>query len=354
MKIINKATVGLFIFLLAALAACEAKESADPTLSAAPSLYPVLDSGVWADWNTFDGVKWIDNNRILFVGGPDEPGRKHPQLRNASVWEIGKGVTVLSKAVQHVGICTHDGFLAYTLTYDKTKTERFEGKFGQERIFTPPTEKNASRRWMDCRFHASSISNEKLEGPRQHKLTFLLYSHGYLDYGPRNIDRPLGKKGDPILYYRTGQKEPVSLPITNEGIRHADYYPFKDAYFIHPFASNYSTWWLYPDGRMEEIKYPTLPKLLVQGTFFPIRKGFFIYYYDGRPPSFKVPGNTGGYLVAEDGKSSKVISGYLNGISVSPDGCKVAFTHYPYLDATRIDDPGRVTLKAINLCAEEK
>lgn len=338
----------LLLILFLTSVAIQAEESTTK------SPYSIVDSGVWANWNTFDGVQWIDNNRVLFVGGPIEPGRKHPRLRNASVWEIGKDVAILSKPAQHVGVCAHDGFIAYTLTYDKTKTERFEGKFGQEKIFTPPTEKNARRRWMDCQFRPIDVSLAKLEGRNSHTLTLLLYRHGYLDYGPRNVNRPLGAKGEPILYYPTGQKEPVSLPITNEGVYNTDYYPFKAAYFIHPFASNHNTWWLYPDGRMEEIKYPTLPKLLVQGTFFPIRKGFFIYYYDGRPPSFKVPGNTGGYLVAQDGKSSKVISGYLNGITVSPDGCKVAFTHYPYLDATRIDDPGRVTLKAINFCMEEK
>jgi hypothetical protein len=371
MKIISKASIGLCCFLLSAFTViCEAKEG-EPhwtqTLAEKNSPYPILDSGVWADWMGFDSVYWIDNNRVLFVGGPVESGRKHPQLNHVAVWEIGKSITVLSKPAQHVAICAHDGFIAYTLTtHDKNRIERFEGKFRHEKNIPPETPPNHVYSPMDCRTFedpalAAAMQNSDL-GPSKlrmkllkksdgyHEIIRLMDRHGYLDFGLRKDSN----RGKPTLYYRKASDKPISLPYINRDIT---YYQFKNAYFFHPLGKNitgYDFLWLYPDGRTEEIKFPNVSdkKLVYSGKYY-TRKGFFVYY-EGRATSFDVPGNTGGYLVTEDGKSSKIISGYLNGITVSPDGCKITFIHYPYRNATRIDDPGRVTLKAINFCVEEQ
>ena len=72
--------------------------------------------------------------------------------------------------------------------------------------------------------------------------------------------------------------------------------------------------------------------------------------------NFKIPGNTGGYMITENGEQIKLITGYLNGEVVSPDGCKVAFSHAPYSDADNAssNDPTLRTLKLINFCIEEK
>ena len=67
----------------------------------------------------------------------------------------------------------------------------------------------------------------------------------------------------------------------------------------------------------------------------------------------KDPGDAGGYLLGKDNTVHKLITGYLNGETVSPDGCKIAFVHYPYLDATLVADPAPITLKMINFCSEE-
>ncbi|MBI5267547.1 MAG: hypothetical protein HY851_09980 [candidate division Zixibacteria bacterium] len=353
MRTKNKATIALFYFLLAVFAVCDAKESSDPTIPAVPSLYPVMDSGVWADALHNSFIYWLDNNRVLFKNSEEKEKAKHYRGRfNLSIWDIRTNkVTPYSEYAKSLSVCYREGFIYYILTDENKNQRRFAGEFGKEKPFVPPTAKNVRYNEMDCRFCADPAPAEKLEGPKRHDLRFLLHRHGYLDFG-LSSESNLAK---PTLYYRKGLDKPISLPFMNRDIT---YYQFKDAYLFHPLGKEITGrdfLWLYPDGKTEEIKFPNVSdRKLVYGNKYYTRKGFFVYFYDGQPPSFKVPGNTGGYLVAEDGKSSKVISGYLKGIVVSPDGCKIAFVHYPYLDATLVADPAPITLKMINFCTEEK
>ncbi len=84
-----------------------------------------------------------------------------------------------------------------------------------------------------------------------------------------------------------------------------------------------------------------------------MRNSFFVYHSGSKLDPGKDPGDAGGYLLTEGNMIQKLISGYLKGEIVSPNGCKIAFTHYPYLDATLVADPARITLKMINFCTEE-
>lgn len=359
MRTKNKIAVALFYFLLAALTVSEAKETSNSSISAASSPYPIYDSETWADPLRDPEIYWIDNNRILFktVKGNDKH-RVTSGPFNLSIWDTTtRKVTAYTEYANSLTVCYREGFIYYAVADEpfhvqQKKWRRFAGVFGKEKSFTSPTkDKSEIRNPMSCR----SIDDPKLASlaTKRSQIKLLLERHGYLDYGPRDAVRPLGKKGDPILFYRTGKKEPVSLSITNEGIRHADYYPFKGAYFIHPFISNQDTWWLYPEGRMEEIKFPALPKLLAYGKFYPISKGFFITADSSKIDTGKDPGDAGGYLLT--GTSvRKLIAGYLRAETVSPDGCKIAFVSYPYIDATLVADPAPITLKMIDFCMEEK
>lgn len=370
MRIKNKAAVSSFRPLLIALAVCGAfvgspftssafaqapTKSGEPhwtqTLVEKNSPYPILDSGVWADWFNSPRMYWLDNQRVIFLGTETKGKPRNRQGLQIQIWEILNNKVIPYANINGGLISYNDGEIAYLYGKDSDGNNVFKcGKLSNEKTFT--LVKN-SKKYFDSDNCQIRSREDELGWKERRTIRPLLKQHGYLDYGPRDVNRALGAKGDPIQYYRIGHKKPVLLPITNEGIRDADYYPYKGAYFIHAFTSNRDTWWLYPDGRMEEIKYPALPKLLASGKFFPVRIGFFISRGSGKIDPGKDPGDAGGYLLRNTG-IFKLISGYIVAEVVSPDGCKVAFVNYPYLDATRLDDSARVTLKAINFCMEPK
>ena len=103
-------------------------------------------------------------------------------------------------------------------------------------------------------------------------------------------------------------------------------------------------WWLYPDGRVEEIHRQAGPwyaggSLAIRST----KAGLFLAFLGGMTSS-RNPGHQGGYLVSES-SVVKVIDGPTNSPVVSPDGCKVAFTHAP-----SNQESSKRSLKVINVC----
>lgn len=343
----NKSLLGLCCFLSIIFAACEAKEPADS------SPYPILDSGVWAGTSDATAnIYWIDNNRVLFKTVKDNNKRLAYQGPfNLSIWEIGKGVTPYTPFAHRVDACLRDGIFRYTLEDEQKNKKVFYGKFGEEKPVTPP-KMLYPYDLMNCRI----ADNPEIVAKRQNNRAIipLLDRHGYLDRGVLRGEESL--KETPTALYRPGQREAIKLPIRIGSVK---YYAFKDAYYIEIGASAITgkpatTWWLYPDGRVEEVRLPTGP----WGTGFsahaiPLRIGFFMVshaYMSGRDS-----GLAGGYFLQGE-KFVKVINGSIRGPDVSPDGCKVAFSHVLYHDAdiASSNDPTLRTLKLINFCTEEK
>lgn len=345
MKTKNKALAVFSYFLLVALSICDAKESSDPPTSAARSPYPVMDSGVWADWHGIaSDIYWLDNNRILFKTVKDNDKRRVSSGPfNLSVWELGKGVKPHTPYANGVHVCVRDGMVRYTLVDERGAYHSFYGKFGKEKAI--PLIKRTYSDGLNCPIKSDPEIVAKLAQGRN--IYPLLERHGYLDVGP--IHEKPGVK-EPAVFYPFGQAKGIELPIRGRDINivRLRYYPFKDAYLVYGFHSGGDkkgerVWWLYPNGRTEEEITPARP--------YPTRKGIVTMWGKGR--SAKDPGSVGLYLWSGE-NPVKLIAGFAEDITVSPDGCKLAFAHYPYLDATLIKDSAPITLKVIDLCVEEK
>ncbi len=354
MRIKNKVAVTLFCCLLAALSVCEANESTNPTAPAIPSPYPVIDSGVWADAVHSPTIFWLDNQRVIFKGTAATQKANAYKKTELQIWDIEKN-KITSYAPTTKGIaCYNDGIIFYWAQGDRIGEDRYRyGKLGQEKTTELPKGKKTFIDAMNCRIHnVDTLMKER----KSRAVRSLLDRHGYLDLGPlHGIE---STSNTPVTFYRQGDSKDI-LPIKRKSAEIIRYYPFKDAYFIHRIVGGAwvgkaeTTWWLSPKGEVTEVNIPHGP--WIRGGhvgFYPTRKGIFLVYHGGNKSS-KDPGFSGSYLV-HDRSATKLIDGHIQDPVVSPDGCKIAFAHYPYLDATRIDDPGRITLKIIDLCMEEK
>jgi hypothetical protein len=199
----------------------------------------------------------------------------------------------------------------------------------------------------------------------------LLEEHGHLDWGSTLAHDEV--KNTPMIFYPPSTKEGIQLPIGRREvwryqIRHAG---FRNAYFL--FAVSYvdkttghedpvgvwpkgrplPVWWLTPDGKVTKIDLPYTP-LLNGGSrgFYPTRTGVFAFFHGfggKRPPGDIGPGDAGGYLVQGE-KMTKLISGHVRSVVVSPNGCKVVFVHDPSDTEFGKDRFDRITVKMIDVC----
>ncbi len=373
MRIKNKVITGLFCFLFAAFSVCNAKESSAPTLSAAPSPYPVMDSGVWADGIRNPEIYWLDNNRVIFKGSDEKEKTKHHTGKfNISIWELGKGIQVYAKDVVP-GLCLNsDGIIYYGLLAKSPQgTEQYRyGKFGSEQTFAKPA---GVKKFYWDRVNCKLTELTKiLEQRKGRAITPLLDRHGYLELGPTGAG---SSENNPITFSRTDGKV-IELPLRRREVDRVAYFVFKDAYFVYgeyysseakgvtnvwPKKVTRYVWWLYPDGRVEAVKFPDGPwvketkpgsgYVTYNTVLYPTRHGYLLG--TGKSKSTKDSGTVGAYLLRND-KLIKLVDGYFRSPAVSPDGCKVAFVHYPYADATIADDPAPITLKAVDLCPNKE
>lgn len=306
------------------------------------SPYPILDSGMWADPIHNPYIFWIDNDRVLFksVKGNDKAlVTKGPF--NLSIWEIGKGVKAHTDYFQSVSACISDGTIHRTQKDSQERVQRFYGKFGDERQIEFPKTKGAFFDDVNCRPYDNP---EIIIKRKSRAIKLLLDKHGYLDIGASNV--PAWRSKEKVKLYRIGDKEGTEIPIHPVHISFPRYYEFKGAYAIYSPHTAKRFWWLYPDGKVEEVTLPT------ELRPYPTRRGVVAGW--GKTKSNRDPGSGGLYLWTERGQPIRLLAGYAREVTISPDGCKIAFVHYPYVDATKIDDPAPITLKAINLCMEEQ
>jgi hypothetical protein len=103
-----------------------------------------------------------------------------------------------------------------------------------------------------------------------------------------------------------------------------NYLPFADKYLVSGISNSTSNlppaWYLKPNGDVERIVVPIGP--WNSAKYFGVRPGLFLV--SGNAKGIDDPGYAGGYLVA-GGSINKVASGNLRQLSVSPDGCRLAF-----------------------------
>ena len=319
------------------------------------SLYPIIDSGMPATGDSLrSDIAWLDDEHILFVAGKPVTSDEDPAL---TIWEIGKGFERYKSNVS--GICFSQGRIWYAAYTSRLHTKKnvtiFQGPFRQE----IPVDQSGAHYFdrLNCRY-----LDERPVDKEGHDLMSLLDEHGYLDLAPteNNINSTSS-----VLFYKKGMTDPIKMPFTINDINSSriQYYPFKQAYLIFGRHKNQNAlikqkslegakpqllWWLYPNGKVEQVSIPPGPWLLGGSTFLRATKeGFFIAYLGGYKSITRSSGQ-GAYFIQDD-EIIKVIDGPVIAPTVSPDGCRVAYSHVPSWEQV-ISKKSQWTLNIINFC----
>jgi hypothetical protein len=196
-----------------------------------------------------------------------------------------------------------------------------------------------------------------------HQTLPLVDGHGFLDWFS-SIGSSSGQN-EPLRFHPKSSSEWIALPIGTREVWRIDvrYAPFKNAYFLPPITYIDSktgkeepigpwpkgkavpVWWLSPDGSVttESVPYMRFMRGGSRG-YFPTRQGIFIYSH--KTDGAGKPGDAGGYL-ARNGQATKLITGMVESVSVSPDGCRIALIHDPYDTIYGIERLNKINVKVL-------
>lgn len=331
-----------------------------PQLAAwAEPRYPIKDSKFPA---AEAKLGWLDNERVMFHGyevgkvGQPSPDDGHPLAETGLfIWDTTKDtVTKYWDIDGPVPLCVFRGqvFLSKKLKEKENTWLLVSGALGKE-------EQRTISGGVSVNGHSCRLSDQRPIWMKEdkHRRLPLLEEHGYLDFGIPSRADP--SKASPILLHQPNQEQGLQLPFTGEQVRlHVTYFEFDDSYLLEgQVETTYAApvWLLKFDGTVTKVLEPTGQpwEKLGWGQYNLTKKGLFLA--GGSGPYDQV-GTTGGYLLS-GGKPLRLIAGLTRNISVSPDGCKVAFVHVLHslagaesAKALRQSKPGARSLKMIDLC----
>jgi hypothetical protein len=324
------------------------------------SPHPIVDSGVWASTNWSGDVYWLDNERVLFLGS--EHGKLVAQEHQALlVWDTTKhSITMLKQNISW--LCYRNGVVLLSQKIDNPaggpwKYRFFRGPLGREQPYEQDSKDLPDR--LNCRAVKTNAGHE-----RGHSGRYLIEGHGYLDLGDKHASP---RMNPPVMFFRQADSEGVTLPFGVRQVENIEYYNFKKAYFLYGWFFDEKTggvttlwpknlphpvWWLTPEGSTTEVLIPSGPWNAGGGVLFtPSQRGVLVTYQGG-VKSNRDAGTQGVYLVQQNGVTKELIGGFVHRPGLSPDGCKIAFSHAPNAEADRPNDKNRRTLKMIDLCSQ--
>jgi len=300
---------------------------------------------------------WLDNTHVLFRGFTGvEPGPglqigpgKEVRLLNEGyyVWDIEHDTMKKDVRFEHaypecINGQTGAAILRYSLDRKDWKRQAFvDGK----EIPLP------AQSWVNpisCRVSTAKPAWVVAYSEQKRAIVPLLDEHGYLDRGEYGEDR---QKNFPLLYYRSGSDQAISLGIgSQEVVPNIIYYPFVDAYLLRGDRSTPDApplWLLQSNGKLEQIFSPQGKGWAQIGWthFFLTKRGLF--FISRSHPGLGEVGKAGLYHVQGE-NLTRILAYVVDWGTVSPDGCKLAFIKDRWDASLRGDE--RYRLQVMDLC----
>jgi hypothetical protein len=325
-----------------------------------PPPYPMYDSGYFVDADAHPNrLYWLDNDRVIFSGDTHERGQRESRAgqrpsRRIHIWNVRTGeVSYYGEGVSPP--CYHERFIFYLTRTDQEVFAYKEGRFGKELEVvkpghgTPPDFPQGipHRSVLDCRLYFP----KDVPGPGDGWTTPLLHGHGFLSI------TGIGGKPRPAKLIKPASGEVVELPFNGDEVdgNRIQYAPWADAYLLY---SDHQRWvsttagrklspprvfLMFPSGKVTQLAVPTRTWFTASKGFVLTHAGLVLWSDATRGGGL---GHAGLYLV--DGELlPQLARGYLRGIGVSPDGCRVAA-------ALQGNTSRLAELRAIDLCAKER
>jgi len=315
--------------------------------------YPVLNTGYWVkEGPTRRLVDWIDDNRVLFVGGSYE-GWDHNKINPTAIYVFDIHSKRISKLADGRSYCFKPTEIRYTLrtvpdgvvvrSIKRNSSEPDTEFIRTEAEIEAGSQKARARGYKNHPLYCDGYSPSELAGQnweRYHLIGLfpLLEGHGYLDlYGrhPNTNEPPFDT--EPARWFPPDGGVPVDLPFPKRAIKAylLEYSEWNNVYVLRgsgrlppphyevthrdqrwPKGEPFPVWLLGPQGSVERRTIPYATWIANYGRILPTRAGFLI--------TRDINTRDAGLYLAGRGEPIRLVQGSTVGVTVSPDGCKVA------------------------------
>jgi hypothetical protein len=287
-------------------------------------------------------IRWL-NNEQLYVRLADidvQPFAARSKRSPAQylIWNIRTGEVEEANNFPRGKFCYYSGYLSYTRS-EEEYVLFIEGPVGEQREIgrrrvreghkALPLPEEGIRRPnpFNCRWDGPGWLGKALKYP-------LLEEHGHI---------LVNRYGSELTYVRANGGDPVVLPFNYSDIQSAVYSPALNAYVvprnINGGAGALTLWLLKPDGTMSSTVFPAGPWFGASRGFHVSRAGIVIWSHRR---AGRGDGGFAGIYLSRNNEVARLMSGFVNGSDVSPDGCKIA--------AGLGHENRRSELKVVNVC----
>lgn len=297
---------------------------------------------------------WISNEEVLFLGYEVVPGASQGSDRElvdyrVSIWNVRtNAIRILQDfGRDYPSTCFSDGHVLLRARTEDGVLRTYYGDTSAVELAAP-----------DREFH--DVFCRPLE--KVHRLPKWTQGRdirwlkridaGFVDFGEINKSM----QNTPIRLYRHGasEKDGIVLPLGSREVwKTFPYFAFKGAFFVEstyrllprPKGVPYPLYWLYQDGRLEQIvDLPWGPWRNNASSWpVPTNAGVAVVSLNANVRNARDLAHAGLYLVAH-GRVTKLLTTWIQATAVSPNGCLLAFD-----SAHRMTEKENV-LKAIDLC----
>jgi hypothetical protein len=299
-------------------------------------------------------IYWINNQEIIFVKKlAAAPSQGKPHNYHLSVWNIQSNTV---RAVLDLGdgdayICFSDGHLAVSFRSQDLGPQLYVGTTKSLTKIAPDTKISPESCLLS---HDLPTLPSWVQTRSYRRLERVEW--GFVDFG----DRQKITDNSTITFYRNGAKfeDGVELPLRRRETKpFFRYFPFADAHFVEstywqlprPRGVPYRVYWLYRDGRIDEIAEVPFGPWRYDGSTWtePTKRGVLLVSHNFNVRDGRDLQHAGLYLVS--GRTIRqLLSAWIHMTAVSPNGCHVALDYANHV--TRTDN----RLMAFDLCSLEE
>jgi hypothetical protein len=320
----NRSCLSVYACLLVLL--CTSQPANTQPVASTFARPTVKDSRMVARGQDQSAVRWLDNERIVFIGS--KPGetriereREFPR-NDLFVWNVATGkVSREAELSRTTGICVAPGYVRYHFERDGVPYVRF-GVFGRE------DEAEVDVQAMKDGILAVSPISCREYNPKLLKRRYGDWALPLLERG-EYLDRTSGHYAEPMRYFPSDGTEPVSLREipTRNVLTTPQYSQYLDGYIFAEKRSRSGPeyaqrmWLLERSGKIRQAVVPAGPWTAGSMDAMPARGGWVM---SSRARGLQGGFGAAGIYLITDVRVTRLMAGYPHALAVSPDGCKTA------------------------------